>query len=223
MTDQEKMQKLFEAALRAPAAPDALKQKQAVVPQQAPAPVAAPEVVAAMPSPAVPVVNAGLDEESAAELGALLDERHQRMERQRRRNKLVTVVVFLALTGGGYGWFIQSPQRVQAFHEAMDDIRSVGDFASIVAKYNKSLEKIKVHSTQIDSATASMGIDPTKDDGKDPYFEKETKGMMIGEGKTVGERNRLLKEKFGAEEKNGGKLGIPAPVPAADAPPPPNP
>jgi hypothetical protein len=223
MTDQEKMEKLFEAALRAPTEPDALKPKRAVVPQEAPAPVAAPEVVAAIADPAVPVVNAGLDEETAAELGALLDERQQRMERQRRRNKLVTVVVFLALTGGGYGWFIQSPQRVQAFHEAMNDIRSVGDFASIVAKYNKSLEKIKVHSAQIDSATASRGIDPTKDNSEDAYFEKETKEMMIGEGKTVGERNRVLREKFGAAGKNGGKLGISAPVPAAGAPPPPNP
>lgn len=217
------MEKLFEAALRAPTEPDALKPKRAVVPQEASAPVAAHEVVAAIPDPAVPVVNAGLDEESVAELGALLDERQQRMERQRRRNKLVTVVVFLALTGGGYGWFIQSPQRVQAFHEAMNDIRSVGDFASIVAKYNKSLEKIKVHSAQTDNATASMGIDPTKDNSEDAYLEKETKEMMIGEGKTVGERNRVLREKFGAAGKNGGKLGIPAPVPAAGAPPPPNP
>ena len=231
MIDQEKMQKLFEAALRSPSESDALKPERAVVspapaplvPQQALAPVAAPDVDATMPGPAGPVINAGLDEESAAELGALLDERHRRMQRKRRRRTLVTVVFLLVLVGGGYGWFIQSPQRVQAFHEAMDDIRSVGDITSIVAKYNKSLDKIKVHSMQIDHATASLGIDPAKDDGKDPYLDKEMKDMMIGEGKTVGERNRLLKEKSGAAGKNGGKPAIHAYVPAAGAPPPSNP
>lgn len=87
-----------------------------------------------------------------------------------------------------------------------------------MGKYKKALEKVKVRSEQIDSATASMGIDPTKDDGKDPYFEDEMKQMMGGEGKTTGERNRLLKEKFGSMEKTG-KLGIPAPASAASIPP----
>ena len=225
------MQKLFEAALRSSSESDVLKPERALAPSQVATPAAtpvatpqaaAPAVAAATPNPAGPASNTGLDEASAAELAALLDERNQRMQRKRRRNLLVSVVFLLAMAGGGYGWFIQSPQRVQAFHEALNDIRSVGDFASIVAKYNKALAKIKDHSSQIDRATASMGIDPAKDDSKDPYFETEMKDMMHGEGKTVGERNRRLKEKFGAVEKNGLKPGIPATAPAAGTPPPPS-
>lgn len=164
-----------------------------------------------------PMPNAGLDAVSSAELAILLDEQHQRKVRRRRRDALVTALVLFGLTGGSYGWFIQSPQRVQAFNDAIKDIRSAGDIAGIVGKYKKALEKVKVRAEQIDSATASMGVDPTKDDGKDPYFEEEMKQMMGGEGKTIGERNRLLKEKFGNVEKTG-KIGIPAQTSATTQP-----
>lgn len=237
MTDKEKMQKLFDAALRSPTVPEAIKPVRAVFePVNTPAPfqpapepaqfvAAAPAAfVAAAPAPAlavsdlvVPMPNAGLDATSSAELAALLDEQHKRKMRKRRRDSLITVAVLFGLTGGGYGWFVQSPQRVQAFNDAIKDIRSAGDIAGIVGKYKKALEKVKVRSEQIDSATTAMGIDPTKDDGKDPYFEEEMKGMMGGEGKTTGERNRLLKEKFGSMEKTG-KLGVPAPASAASIP-----
>ncbi len=225
------MRKLFDAALRAPAQPEAVKPVAVdSTPTTAPAvahltpvpdparAVAVPETPAVVPIPATPVSNAGLDEASSAELAALLDEQHRRIRRQHRRQLLVTLLVLFGFAGGGYAWFIQSPQRVQAFREAMSDIRSVGDVTSIVSKFNKSLEKIKVHSTQIDNATTSMGIDATKDDGKDPYFDREMKKMTGGEGKTIGERNRLLKERFGAMEKTGSKPGLP--VPAAGTPPP---
>lgn len=110
----------------------------------------------------VPVITAGLDDATSAELGALLNERHQRMKNRRRGSFWATVVFLLDLAGGGYGWFIQSPQRVQAFHDALDDIRSVGDFPSIVTKYKKSLEKIKVRTTQIDRASSLLGISPNQ-------------------------------------------------------------
>lgn len=132
---------------------------------------------------------------------------------------LVTAAVLLGFAGGGYAWFIQSPERVQAFHEAMNDIRSVGDVTSLAAKYSKALEKIKVRSTQIGDSTAAMGVEPSKDAGKDPAFEKEMKDMTGGEGKTVGERNRLLKERFGSMDKTGASPGLPVPA----ATPPPNP
>ena len=44
------------------------------------------------------------------------------------------------------------------------------------------------------------------------------KDLTGGEGKTIGERNRLLKEKFGSMEKAGSKPG--SPTPAAGTPPP---
>lgn len=241
MTDKEKLQKLFDAALRAPAEPIVTKPAlpaatRATVPAAAkPVPVAAPlptpavapvqsaavPNAAAKPAPAAPPVNAGLDEETSAELAALLDARHQRTRRKNRIGSLVTTVVFLGLAGGGYGWFVQSPQRVQAFQDAMQDIKSVGDVTSIASKYNQSLAKIKVSSDRINSATASLGVDPTKDDGKGPDLDAEMKGMMGGEGKTAGDRNRLLKEKFGAMGKSSANPGVP--TPAGNAPTLPNP
>lgn len=264
MTDKEKMQKLFDAALRDPTEPEALKSTRAfsgqpaaspaafqaappfqaapayqaaapfqaapayptaagqpvVVYQVVAAPTSAPFVAAAPSVPdgmVTPMPNAGLDAVSSAELAILLEEQQQRKARRRRRDALVTALFLFGLTGGGYGWFVQSPQRVQAFSDAVKEIRSAGDIAGIVGKYKKALEKVKVRSEQIDSATVSMGFDPTKDNGKDPYFEEEMKQMMGGDGKTVGERNRLLKEKFGSMEKTG-KLGIPAPSSSASIP-----
>ena len=235
MTDKEKMERLFNAALRDPTPPEQVKptpshfipSNPAAVFQAAPAQAFAPApfvIPAAAPAPApvaqdlvVPMANAGLDQESSAELAALLDEQHKRKVRRRRRESLVTALVLFGGTGGGYAWFVQSPERVQAFTTAIAEIKSAGDIAGIVGKYKKALEKVKVRSEQIDSATASMGIDPTKVDSKDPYFEEEMKQMMGGEGKTTGERNRLLKEKFGSMEKTG-KLGIPAPASAASIP-----
>jgi len=269
MTDKEKMQRLFDAALRDPREPEQVKPTPAYfvpasaapfqptqtaaafqpaafqpaafpvagqpmagpaaafqampaqVPAAAPAQFAVP-VAAFVAAPVaqdlvVPMPNAGLDAASSAELAALLDEQHKRKMRRRRREAFLTLLFLFGTAGGGYGWFVQSPQRVQAFNDAIKDIRSAGDIAGIVGKYKKALEKVKVRSEQIDNATVSMGIDPTKDDGKDPYFEEEMKQMMGGEGKTTGERNRLLKEKFGSMEKTG-KLGIPAPSSAASIP-----
>ncbi len=226
------MQKLFAAALRAPAESEAIKPTRAVpvtpavaaVPQ-APAPIPAqtamePTVPAATQVPATPSINAGLDNAASAELAALLDAQNLRKQRRQRRDSLIAALLLLGFVGGGVGWFIHSPNRVKAFREAINDIRSVGDVRSIVAKYNVALEKIKVRSAQVDGATTTLGVDPTKDDGKDPYLEKEMKEMAGGEGKTVGERNRLLREKFGSVENNSGKLAIPAPAAPATTPPP---
>lgn len=222
MTDPEKMRKLFDAALRAPAESEAIRPTPAVftptavapIAQQAPAPVPVqsaiePIVPETTSMPALQPGNAGLDEATSTELGALLDAQNQRNRRKRRRDSWIAALVLLGLTGGGYGWFIQSPQRVKAFHEAIGDIRSVGDVGSLVAKYNKSLDKIKARSAQIEDATTTLGVDPAKDDGKDPYFETEMKEMTGGEGKTTGERNRLLKQKFGTVDQNGDLGGSP--------------
>ncbi len=199
MTDQEKLQKLFDAALRAPE-PNPQEPAAAPAPPVAPpAPLASGTgtvVAASQPTAAAVTRNTGLDDAASAELAALLDERHRRSRSRNRRNSLVTAAVLFGLAGGGYAWFVQSPQRVQALHDAMQDIRSVGDVKSIAAKYHQAFAKIQANSDRIGQASAALGSDPAKDDGKGPDLE----GAMMGTaGKTTGERDRLLKEKFAAK------------------------
>jgi hypothetical protein len=64
-----------------------------------------------------------------------------RQKRKRRRKLIGTFVVLLGLNGGGLGGFVQSPSRLLAFREAMADIRSVGDVAAMVAKYQVALDE----------------------------------------------------------------------------------
>ena len=117
MTDQEKMRKLFDAALRAPEAPATIQPTVTNPPpagtpadsQPAPAPAAAAVTPAGAPTPATPAANAGLDPATSAELGAMLDAQRLRLQQSHRRQLLVTAVVLLGCTGGGYAWFIQSP------------------------------------------------------------------------------------------------------------------
>lgn len=221
MTHAEKLQLLFEAALKdsseplkpltrsfpstlsattaaaSPPAPEPKPERVPVVevPVAPIVEVPAPPVVEV---PAAPVVNAGLSDVASAELGKLLDEQHQRKTSKHRRELLITLSVLFALTGGGFGWFVQSPQRVAAFKEAIRDVRSVGDVKSMVAKYQAALDKVAVRSNQIDQATASMGVSANQDDAKDPNMDAEMLAMMGGEGKTTGQRNQLVQEKFGS-------------------------
>ncbi|GAA5126882.1 hypothetical protein JIN84_09505 [Luteolibacter yonseiensis] len=217
MTDKEKLNKLFQAALQDSSEPGKPPTRvfptspaaAAPVPPQEPAPAPIP-VAAAPPEPAPdlvrPMENAGLDEAASKELGLLLDEQMERKKRGRRRELLVTLGVCLALAGGGYGWFVQSPQRVQAFQEAMRDLRASGDVSSMVAKYRQALDRVAVRSQQIDQATAAMGVKGGAGDEKDPYMEEEMRAMMGGEkGKTVGQRNKMLQDNFGHMEAKEGK------------------
>lgn len=229
MTDQEKLQKLFQAALQDSSelskAPTRAFPTSSSVPAPAsvvaPMPFTQPVPVAVTPKPVAvatepPVVlpsNAGLDEATSHELGSLLDEQRTRISGKRRRDTLIVLGVMLGLAGGGFGWFVQDPQRVQAFKDAMRDIRSVGDVGSMVAKYRESLDRVAARGKQIDQATAAMGVVKTAQDEEDPYFEEEMKGMMGGEGRTLGERNKAMKDNFGHMEK---KHGVKAAEPEKD-------
>jgi hypothetical protein len=42
-----------------------------------------------------------------------------------------------------------------------------------------------------------LGVSSNQAGEKDPYLDAEMSAMMGGEGKTVGQRNRLLQDKFG--------------------------
>jgi hypothetical protein len=148
-----------------------------------------------------PPPNAGLDDAASAELGALLDEQMARQKRRRKRELIGTFVVLFGLTGGGLGWFVQSPTRLQAFREAVADIRSVGDVAAMAAKYQVALDKIAARSKHVDQATEAMGGSANQDGMKDVNMDAEMQAMMGGEGKTTGERGQILQNAFGKKIK----------------------
>jgi hypothetical protein len=221
MTDQEKLQKLFDAALRDSSPVE--KTPTRAVPKPLVAPQAEPEtreipVTASVPAKAASkpadaeraLLSAEeiptLDKAAAEELGILLDAQMLRQKRKRRRESLVMAVVLIGLTGGGSAWFVHSPQRVQAFLSVIAEIRSVGDIKAIVAKYEAALQRVKVRGEQIDQATTSMGVKITGDE-KDQYFNAEMKAMMGGEGKTSGDRAAMLQKSFGKmKDKPGASL-----------------
>jgi uncharacterized protein YggU (UPF0235/DUF167 family) len=207
MTDPEKLQQLFQAALKAPPTEGKATLARAF---PTPAPLTAAPVSEAVPAPeppatvaasSTPVANAGLDDAASAELGALLDEQMARQKRRRKRELIGTLIVVFGLTGGGLGWFVQSPTRIQAFREAMADIRSVGDVAAMVAKYQVALDKIATRSNQINQATEAMGGSADQDGMKDVNMDAEMHAMMGGEGKTTGERNKMLQNALGKKFK----------------------
>lgn len=227
MTDKQKLQHLFDAALKAPAEPAGTQPQRAfptpsfesIPVPAAPAQQAPVQPVFVMPPANVmpvdtaapvqtgaPTMAAVLDDAASTELAALLDEQHKRKTRKRRMEALVTALILFGLTGGGSAWFVQDPGRVQAFKEAMRDIRSVGDVKSLVAKYQKALDRVAARGKQIDQASAAMGVKKSAADDKDPFMEEEMKKMMGGKGKTVGARNRALVENFGHMAKENGGL-----------------
>lgn len=227
MTDKQKLQHLFDAALKAPTEPagmqphrafpspsfEAVPVPAAPAPQMVAAPVFATPPASVMPMETAPAASTGaptmaavLNDAASTELAALLDEQNKRKSRKRRMEALVAALVLLGLTGGGSAWFVQDPARVQAFKEAMRDIRSVGDVKSLVAKYQKALDRVAARGKQIDQASAAMGVKKSAADEKDPFMEEEMKKMMGGKGKTIGERNRALAENFGHMAKENGGL-----------------
>ena len=219
MTHTEKLQQIFAAALKdnsefdkAPtrAFPTSPSAQPVAVSQ--PAPAAEPEPVIEVP--AAPAENAGLSAAASAELGTLLDEQHQRKASKHRRETLATLAVILTLTGGGVGWIVQSPQRLQAMKEAVHDIRSVGDVKSIVAKYQAALDKIGDRSKQIDHATVSMGVSANQDDAVDPNMNAEMLALMGGKGKTTGERNQKVQNAFGSQKDTTEAKNDPQPTAA---------
>lgn len=212
MTDQEKLQKLFDAALRD--STPVQKTPTRAVPQPAltqPAQPAEPIVAEKPVAPAAEVISERqhleatpeFDKAAADELGALLDEQIKRKKRKHRMESMVLAIVLTSVTGGTGIWFVQSPERVQAFVSAIAEIRSVGDVKSMVAKYQDALKRISARGQQIDQATKAMGVTSTGDE-EDPYFEAEMKQMMGGEGKTVGGRNKAMKQAFGDMQKEHG-------------------
>jgi ribosomal protein L25 (general stress protein Ctc) len=217
-TDKDKLQKLFQAALNDSAVdkPKLTRAYPTPCPLEQPVaqPITLPTLQAVMQvapetTPVVstsdlvqPLPNAGLDEAASEELRILLEDQHLRLRRKRRRDSLMFAALLFGTTGGGFGWFVQSPDRVNAVTSAIKEVRSAGDVMAIVGSYKKALAKIATRSSQIDTATESMGVSSSQVGMKDVDMDAEMSAMMGGEGKTVGQRNKLLREKFGSWEKN---------------------
>lgn len=225
MTSNDKMQALFDAALKAdPAAGKELQRAHLKVdPSKLPAddsedpfpnagfaPAAVEASVAELKPAVVPdaerIEAVEFNKKEAEELGALLEEQMERSRRKRKRELLFTLLFLGGSTVGAAGWFVSDADRVEATKAVLSDIRSISDVQSIVAKFQDSLDRVAVRGNQIDQATAALGVAVKPSELKDQYMEEEMKQMMGEEGgKTVGERNRALQKAFSDRaEKAGG-------------------
>lgn len=162
------------------------------------------------------------------DLVALLEEQAERLRKRRRGANWVIVAFFGLLFTSASAWYVSSENNQRKVADLILDFKSSGkDFkmianpTGIADQYDKALEEIGSRSKDIDQASASLGVDPTTvvEDG----MEAEMKEMAGGEGRTVGERNRLLKAKLGVfadaqvkaeQRKQAEKAKVAASVPA---------
>lgn len=199
-TDKEKLQKLFEAALREPEPPPFNKSESS--PQSAPPAVVQPTVSTSQESDreasgellkteSMAAEASSMSDAASEELAALLDEQHLRKSRRRRLETLVTLCVLLGSMAGGWVWFNSDPHRKQALREVMNDIHTLSDARLIATKYNDALDRIAARSRQIDQASVALGVDPTK-----PVvggaLDAQTKELSGGETTPI-ERAEMLK------------------------------
>lgn len=212
MSNNEKMQALFDAALRADPKPE--KNFERVVPEakletlekKTKTKAIEPVETTIEPAKADVVQAVEFNKEEAEELGALLEEQMGRADRKRKMSLVWTLFFFGGTALGGVGWFVSDSNRFEALTSVVSDIRSVSDVKSIVAKFQDSLDRISVRGDQIEQATAAMGVTAKPGEFDDEYMEAEMKEMMGEEsGRTVGEHNRMMEEAFSkrAEEAGG--------------------
>jgi hypothetical protein len=137
------------------------------------------------------------------DLAALLDEQATRLKKRRRRANWVILAFFGLMMGSASAWYAKSEVNRQKVADLILDIKSsgkdfkmIGNAVGMADQYDDALKEIGTRATDIDHATASLGVDPTtvEEDGMDA----EMKEMMGGKGQTVNERNKLLKGKLGA-------------------------
>lgn len=147
-----------------------------------------------------------LDDKASDELGDLLEKKLSKESRSRKRNKILTVAAIIIVVGGGAGWFVQSEDRVNTVKGVFSDIRSATDAKELAGSYEESLDKVSARSKQIDQASLAMGITDTTEDPNDTTIDDEMRKMMGGEGKTTGERDRAVREAFGARAKESGGI-----------------
>lgn len=172
------------------------------------------------------------------DLSVLLDEQARRLKKKRQRANWFILVVLLALGGSGGAWYAKSPENraavaqfIQHIKEGRKDLALVADPVAMAQQFDESLAEINTRKDAIAEASQSMGVntDNVVEDG----LNAEMKDMMGGEGRTVAERNAMLREKMGGfadaqvkraqakrEAREGGKVQpTPAATPAPQAQP----
>lgn len=178
--------------------------------------------VAAAPAPveaAAPAVaeEPSFKDEPNAEFQAMIEHREQKMHKKRKRQSLALSLICIAALGSFGTWCVVSPTakaKIAAVKTAMSESkRDLKTLSSITKQYDKSLEKVAVHSTDIDNATRAMGGDPKAvDKSGDPSMEKEMQDFGGDGTRSTADRNRDLKSKFGMIQKLAEKNGV-APSP----------
>lgn len=140
----------------------------AVVPPPVPP---ATEPPAATPPPAL----SGVDKE----LETLIDQRHAARERGIKWRRWAATTIILGVATAGVVAFARSPDLQADIKQAITDIRN-GEMSvsKLVATYQRQVAKIGVRRTQIDDATRSLGVDPTKVKPEDPHMTKEVNELV---------------------------------------------
>lgn len=173
-------------------------------------------------------VDSGCESEDLAEtdLSSLLDLQDQRHESESKLANRVILRVLGFMVASVLIWYVVSPTNrrkvdglIQNVKESRHDLNEVSSPQKMVSAYDEALAKLGSRSTDIDAATRSLGVDPTtvKEDGMDA----EMKGMMGGQGRTVGERKRAVEALANLAGVHAGKPVAPkvAEVPTETTPP----
>ncbi len=237
MTTQDKINQLAQAALRS-APPSATAPKPATFmpsfeklrspdfaapgsrPAAAPAPAPAPEPGKEAPAAAATAPAAFADTPDT-EFRSMIETRDEKMLKKRSRTSLAISIAVLTLFAAGGTWLTVSPSGrskmntlVQALKQSGEDAKGM---ASMMGTYDKQLEQVSVQSARIDEAARALGADPTADaSAQDDEIAAAMKQMSGSEGPTSGERDQLLKQKFGVVAKVADRKAGPEPAKESD-------
>jgi hypothetical protein len=129
--------------------------------------------------------------EAEVDLSTLLDLQIERTTKASRQANHLILKFCGFLICLAVGWYAASDGNRRKVAALIEDVRASGRDAqlmksplSMAGAYDQALQKIGTHSTDIDHASVSLGVDPQKvhEDGK---------------GQTVGERDRLFQRTAG--------------------------
>lgn len=138
-----------------------------------------------------------LDEKHEVDLSTLLDLQDRREESQAKHSNqlilkscaglLILLLVWYAASASNRKIVDGLIQNLRESTHGRDTYEGPETFAK---RYDQIMDQLGSHSVDIDHATQSLGVDPTtvEEDGMDT----EMKSMMGGEGRTSGERKRMV-------------------------------
>lgn len=124
----------------------------------------------------------------------LQDERH--LAESRQSTRLILRFFGFLLIVAGFWYAVSAGNRrkvdglIQDVKDSRRDLQQISSPEGMTASYDQVLEKLGTRATDIDTASQSLGVDPAgvPEDGMDA----EMKTMMGGEGRTAGERQRVV-------------------------------